>query len=237
MNNKAGQDYYDDFAATYEDERHRGYHAMLDELELEIVRPLAKEARVLEIGAGTGLIMNGLRDTAKHLTGIDISKGMLQKATDRGFQVTQASATELPFQNEQFELVYSFKVLAHVPNIRKALSEMARVLRPGGKLVAEFYNANSLRNLSKRLAGPGKISTQRTEADMYTRWDTPQTIQTYLPPEVTFETWKGIRIFTPAAFFHKIPLLAPALQIIEKQAMTSPLASFGGFLVAVCQKR
>src|SRR3954470_1812370 len=49
--------YYDQFAATYENERHHGYHAMIDRLEMSIVMPYVENARVLEAGCGTGMIL------------------------------------------------------------------------------------------------------------------------------------------------------------------------------------
>lgn len=231
------KEYYDDFAGWYEKERHYGYHAMLDRLELEVLEPLARNKRVLEVGAGTGLIMEGLRGVPRSLTGLDISSGMLKSAAQRGFDVVQGSATDLPFGSETFELVYSFKVLAHIPDIETALAEMARVLTPGGYMVAEFYNQLSIRRLAKWLGGPGKISEERDENDVFTRWDTPRQVKSYLPESVSFEQWRGIRVVTPAAMAFRVPMAGEILPAIESRAMTSTLARFGGFLVAVCRKR
>jgi len=228
--------YYDDFAGWYEKERHHGYHAMLDDLELGIVRRYAGGSDVLEVGCGTGLIMRGLEGRAKSLKGVDISPGMLAEARRRGFDVYEGRAESLPFGDESFDLAYSFKVLAHVPEIEKALAEMARVLRPGGHLVAEFYNALSLRHVAKKLGGPGKISSQRKEDEMFTRWDTPRQVMSYLPPGLVFEGWQGVRVFTPAAFVHNVPLVGSLLAKAERKALRSPLARFGGFLVAVGRK-
>jgi SAM-dependent methyltransferase len=181
--------------------------------------------------------MEGLGAAPKRLVGLDISAGMLKRAVARGFQAMQGSATALPFENERFDVVYSFKVLAHIPDIEAAVAEMVRVLRPGGHLIAEFYNARSLRRAVKWLAGPGSISEERTEDDVFTRWDTPKDIISYLPPNVAFKGWRGIRVLTPAAAIFKIPGMNKFLPALEKRAMNSPLAPFGGFLVAICQKR
>lgn len=237
MTNKNVIDYYDDFAGWYERERKHGYHAMLDRLELEVIRPLAEGRDVLEVGAGTGLIMDGLGKAPKKIVGLDISSGMLKSAVQRGFNVVQGSATDLPFADATFDLVYSFKVLAHIPDIEKALSEMSRVLRPGGTLAAEFYNAHSIRHLAKRIGGPGDISANRTEADVFCRWDTPEQIMGYLPPDVQFEGWRGVRVFTPAAALFRIPGVNSILPLLESRALNSKLARFAGFLIAVCKKR
>jgi len=229
--------YYDDFATGYERERHYGYHALLDELELGVALPLAQGRDVLEVGCGTGLILSRLHAVAHYAEGVDLSPGMLEKARERGLHVREASATALPYPDASFDVVLSFKVLAHVPDLSLALAEMARVCRPGGLVLAELYNPWSLRYLAKRLAGPGKISEGRTEADVYTRWDRPTKVAALLPPELELEEVRGLRVFTPAAFVHKIPLLGPVLARAEHAVTRSPLRWFGGFLVVVAKKR
>src|SRR6185503_4580269 len=229
--------YYDDFATGYERERHRGYHALLDELELGVVEPLVRGRDVLEVGCGTGLILEKLAGFAKRAEGVDLSPGMLALAKNRGLTVREGSATELPYADESFDVAVSFKVLAHVPDIEKALSEMARVCRPGGHVIAELYNPWSLRYLAKRLAGPQPISDGRTEADVYTRWDSPTRVKELLPASVDFVDFHGVRVFTPAAFVHKIPVVGSLFAQAERLAVSSPLKWFGGFLVAVARKK
>ena len=183
------------------------------------------------------LILSRLAEVADEATGIDLSEGMAQKAITRGLDVRIGSVTELPFDDDSFDLVYSFKVLAHVPDIERALSEAVRVTRPGGTLLLEFYNPWSVRFVAKRVAGPQKISETRTEADMYTRWDSPSAVARLLPKSVELQGFRGVRVFTPAAFVHRIPVLGAALQSVEKLAVDSPLRWFGGFLIAVATKR
>jgi ubiquinone/menaquinone biosynthesis C-methylase UbiE len=230
------QTYYDDFAGWYENEREKGYHALIDALEISVIRPFAEGADVLEVGCGTGLIMKEIQSMAKSVRGIDISEQMLEKARERGLDVCQGVAEKLPWPDSSFDLAYSFKVLAHVEQIREALSEMNRVLRPGGHMVAEFYNALSIRHLAKILGGPGKISSKRTEADVFCRWDTPREVRSYLPHGMNFLGFKGVRVFTPVARVHQFAGVGALLGKAEKWALHSPLARFGGFLVAVCQK-
>jgi SAM-dependent methyltransferase len=236
MTHSETQSYYDDFSGWYETERHHGYHALLDDLQLEIIRPLAADRDVLEVGCGTGLLLQGLGDSARSAIGVDLSTGMLRAARNRGFTVLEGSADALPVADESFDLVYSFKVLAHVPHARRALAEMLRAVRPGGHLVVDFYNALSLRCAAKHLTSPGRISARRTEADVFTRWDTPRQAAAQLPYGLRVESWKGVRIFTPAARALALPLLGSVLRRAEQWAVASPLARFGGFLVAVCRK-
>jgi ubiquinone/menaquinone biosynthesis C-methylase UbiE len=228
--------YYDEFSHGYERERGRGYHALVDALESDIAASYARDARVLEVGCGTGLILERVGQHARQAWGVDLSRGMLRHAHARGHPVLHASVTALPFADESVDVVCSFKVLAHVPDIERALAEIARVTRPGGHMILEFYNPWSLRYLAKRAAGPQPISDGRTEADVYTRWDSPAAIRRTLPQGVQLVDFCGVRVFTPAAFVHRVPGVGRLLAGLEGAAVHSPLKRFGGFLVAVLRK-
>jgi len=232
------QDYYDEFAGGYERERHHGYHALIDRLEIAIARPLAAGAAILEAGCGTGLILKELAPHARAAVGIDISQGMLAQARRRGLDVVHGSVTDLPFTDGHFDLCYSFKVLAHVERIERALAEMARVVRPGGHLVAEFYNPYSLRGLIKRLKRPTAISDRAHDEHVYTRYDTLSQVKSYLPGGVTLESVHGVRVLTPSSHVHRVPLLSRAFAAAETRAMSAPLLRrLGGFMVVVAKKR
>jgi ubiquinone/menaquinone biosynthesis C-methylase UbiE len=233
---KDNRAYYDEFSDWYERERHDGYHAMLDDLEAGLLEPYLRGAHVLEVGCGTGLVIDRIRSRAERVVGVDISPGMLASARKRGFDVVCGDATRLPFADESFDLVYSYKVLAHVQDIERALREMSRVTRRGGHLVLEFYNPLSLRYLSKRLAGPGKISAATDEAAVYTRWDHAVDISRRLPEDVEVVDYSGVRVLTPAARAHRVPVLGSILRVAERAALHSPLRYFGGFLVVTARK-
>jgi ubiquinone/menaquinone biosynthesis C-methylase UbiE len=160
---KTNRAYYDEFAARYEDARHAGYHALVDRLEVEVVRRYGEGGHVLEAGCGTGLLLDRVRQFTASATGIDLSPGMLAKARDRGLRVANASIIDLPFADSSFDAAYSFKVLAHIEAIGDALREMSRVVRPGGHVLAEFYNTRSLRYLVKRLKPATPISDATTD--------------------------------------------------------------------------
>ena len=180
--------------------------------------------------------MQSISQAANSVVGIDLSPGMIAGAKLRGYTVSVASVEALPFRDGSFDVVYSFKVLAHVAAIHTALQEAARVTCTGGSLLLEFYNPYSLRYLAKKLAGPQKISETRTEADVYTRWDTAAQVKALLPAELELVEWKGARVFTPAAFFHKIPGINSILASAERYASQSALARLAGFSIAVCRK-
>ncbi len=93
--------YYDEFAAAYEAQRRpndpHGYHALVDDLEIDIVERYGKNKNVLECGCGTGLLLERIAQFAHHASGIDLSPGMLEKARARGLDVREASVTAIPF--------------------------------------------------------------------------------------------------------------------------------------------
>ena len=150
------QDYYDRFAPTYEDARHDGYHRLIDELELGLIQRYGAGRDVFEAGCGTGLLLREAAAVARSAVGLDLSRGMLGTGPHPRAQGGAGSLTAVPLPDASFDLVYSMKVLAHVPPIREAVAELTRLCRPGGHLLLEFYNPWSLRYLAKRLGGPGR---------------------------------------------------------------------------------
>ncbi|OIP30737.1 MAG: hypothetical protein AUK47_24395 [Deltaproteobacteria bacterium CG2_30_63_29] len=229
--------YYDKFAHWYERGRDEGYHKLVDDLSVDMVAAHCAGRDVLEVGCGTGALLRRIDPLAKRAVGVDISLGMLRQAAERGLCCVQGTATELPFTDLSFDIVYSFKVLAHVQEIERALAEVARVLRPGGRAFLEFYNQRSLRFLAKKLAGPGKVALDTHEGEVFTRWDKPGDCAGYLPSNLKIVAAHGLRIFTPSAFVHRIPLLAGTFRRAEWFGRSRrPFSSLGGFYVLEVEK-
>src|SRR3954471_24457885 len=84
----ATRTYYDEFSKSYE--RHRrpndadGYHALVDDLEIDLCARYGTGRDILECGCGTGLILERLAELARRAVGIDLSPGMLELARSRG---------------------------------------------------------------------------------------------------------------------------------------------------------
>ncbi len=232
--------YYDEFSAAYEARRRPndpgGYHALVDDLEIEVVERYARGKDVLECGCGTGLLLERIAGFARHASGIDLSPGMLRKARERGLDVREASVTDIPFPDATFDVTCSFKVLAHVEDIRGALAEMARVTRPGGVILAELYNPLSFRGLVKRLGPAGRVSDKTRESAMYTRFDPPWAAARLLPAGVHVESRWGVRIVTPAAVLMRVPGLRALLPRVERRLAPTAAAFFAGFHVVVARK-
>jgi ubiquinone/menaquinone biosynthesis C-methylase UbiE len=146
--------------------------------------------------------------------------------------------TEVPLPGASFDLVYSMKVLAHVPPIERAIAELARLVRPGGHLLLEFYNPMSLRYLAKRLGGPGRIGGDGTnESHVYTRFDSLSRARSYLPAGVEMVGVRGVRVVTPASHVFAWPPLGKLFTWAEWAACDAPvLRNLGGFLILVARK-
>ncbi len=234
------REYYDEFSKGYEARRGKnvphGYHEMLDELEAGCVEQYGRDKDVLEVGCGTGLVLARIARFAGTARGIDLSPGMLEKARSRGLDVEEGSATELPYDDNSFDVTCSFKVLAHIPQIDRALSEMARVTRPSGMILAELYNPWSFRG-ALRVLGPARsIGQTRKESDVFTRFDSPTRAREMTPPGCRFEGGRGVRIVTPAARIVDTPVLGRAFYAAEKLLADSPLSVFAGFYIAKYRK-
>lgn len=106
--------------------------------------------QVLEIGGGMG---TDLAQFARHgaiVTDVDLSAGHLDIAQEnfrlRGLtgRFIHHDAESLPFGDDTFDLVYANGVLHHTPHTKRAVAEILRVLKPGGRVIAMVYAENSL---------------------------------------------------------------------------------------------
>ena len=234
------QAYYDEFSKAYERNRGHndpgGYHELIDDLQVDFAARYAAGGDLLEVGCGTGLLLQRFSKLTKSARGIDLSPGMLEKARARGLDVATGTVLDLPFPDASFDVTCSFKMLAHVENIERALAEMVRVTRPAGAVIADFYNPYSLRGLVKRFGPPGAISASTNESAVYTRFDSPFGVKKLLPPGWRIAASRGVRILTPAAFAFRVPWLRKALVLGEWALADSPLSIFGGFWLAAITK-
>lgn len=92
--------------------------------------------RILDVGCGTGGTMDRVRPLGT-VVGLDLEPLALEYCRERGWTtLVQGSATALPFADASFDAAIALDVLEHVPDHRAAAREIARVLAPGGVLLA-----------------------------------------------------------------------------------------------------
>lgn len=131
-------EYYEN-AAKYRYKTHFPY--LVEDCEFD----KHKDDKVLEIGIGMGTDLLQYAKNGSVVYGIDLTKNAI-KQTKKRFEVyglksdlRVGDAENLPFQNNFFDLVYSNGVLHHTPNTQKAIDEVHRVLKFGGKAIILLY--------------------------------------------------------------------------------------------------
>lgn len=90
----------------------------------------------LEVGCGQGAFAAALTGRGIAVTAVDQSERMVELTAARGVSARRADVQSLPFGDGAFDVVIAIYMLYHVPDLPRALSEIARVLRPEGVLVA-----------------------------------------------------------------------------------------------------
>ncbi|HEX2732440.1 MAG TPA: class I SAM-dependent methyltransferase [Polyangiaceae bacterium] len=238
---QSNKSYYDVFSQRYEDIRGDndpgGYHNLLDELESDFVARFGTGRDVLEVGCGTGLVLDRIAKFARNAKGVDLSPGMLEHARRRGLDVQEGSATQLPFADGAFDVACSFKVLAHIPDIQLALSEMSRVVRPGGVVLAEFYNPYSFRGLIKHFGPKLAVGENTNEGNVFIRFDSPAAVERLTPAGCKLIDARGVRIAIPFGQVMRVPVLKTIMRQAELALCDSPAKRFGGFYIAAFQKQ
>ena len=110
---------------------------------------LPHTGRLLDVSCGTGALLSRIRDRAPglDLVGVDISSEMLQQARkkigpDERVTLRKGNVEQLPFDDGVFDVVVSTSAFHYYRQPEQALSELRRVLRPGGQLAMMDWNAN-----------------------------------------------------------------------------------------------
>jgi SAM-dependent methyltransferase len=103
----------------------------------------AAPARVLEVGPGPGELSERIRDElGADVVAVDISPRMVELTCERGIEAIVGDVQELPFPDGSFDCAIAAWMLYHVPDVERGIGELARVLRPGGRLVAVTNGAD-----------------------------------------------------------------------------------------------
>jgi ubiquinone/menaquinone biosynthesis C-methylase UbiE len=111
---------------------------------------------VLEVGCGSGIAVQLFAEAGANVTAVDLTPWAVETTRERleafGLEgtVLEADGESLPFEDESFDVVFSWGVIHHTTNMDRALGELVRVLRPAGTLVLMLYHRRSLFFLSYR---------------------------------------------------------------------------------------
>jgi len=147
--------------ADYELQRFTGSAGkLIDEAEKRAVLDLflssgidcRKELKILDVATGPGRLAFYLEEHLRktEITGVDINENMLKRArkitedNKSKIHFMKGDVYNLPFQDSRFDAVVGLRFSMHLPDFPKVLSELSRVLKPGGVLVFDFFNLQSL---------------------------------------------------------------------------------------------
>ena len=97
---------------------------------------ISQESNVLELGSGLGLLGNAIKKnvgTPLKYIGLDLVFNSVKESEKKGLLSIQTEITHLPLEDRSFDFIVTTDVLEHVPNAESVVSEISRVLKPGGK--------------------------------------------------------------------------------------------------------
>lgn len=121
--------YYDSLSGIF-----LGSRARATLIEKEIVE-IKKEQSFLEVGCAQGYYLSKVLKKTKKVFGVDIDAEFIKSAKKTGAIVKVASGEKLPFKTAQFDFVLCTETLEHIPNWKKSVEEIKRVLKPKGKAI------------------------------------------------------------------------------------------------------
>jgi SAM-dependent methyltransferase len=212
--------------------------ALMSDIVPALLAGRSLDWRALDVACGTGKIAVAMAQAGGTITALDAAEGMLQQCAARARNkgvldnviLVHASADKLPFPDDSFDIVFSFRFLHLFPleSYQSLVREMARVVKPGGYLVVEMKNRwyggvlNQLRNLGCAIRG-------RDTSSLYSIRQLPALAYEIGGVELHLATGlllpKGWRLRGHRRLAH-----------LARKLARGPLKSVSGYLVAVYRK-
>jgi SAM-dependent methyltransferase len=115
---------------------------------------------LLEVGGGQGELAERIQtELGATVTFVDLSARMVELARERGVDAQEGDVQELPFADGAFDTVVAAWMLYHVPDLDRGLSEIARVLTPGGALIAVTVSERHIEELRELVGHIGRFDS------------------------------------------------------------------------------
>ena len=189
-NNRQLEERYDEWAKEYDDDLADDFGYVMPRMAAEtFARFVPKDARILDAGAGTGLVGVELsRLGYMDIEAMDMSSGMLQVAGAKGVYGAlhqMVMGEPLGFENDRYDAILGVGVLTlgHAP--ANSLDELVRVTKPGGciafTLRPDVYEQNGFREKQEQLVADGKLELAEVTDEFH---GMPKG-----EPDVLFQVW------------------------------------------------
>lgn len=158
---------------------------------------LEPQMRILEVGCGDGTLWVSSRDRIPAKVDIilsDVSEGMLRDTRraigqgDSRFSFLTCDCQQLPFQEDSFDLVIANHVLFYCTEVDRAVAEIRRVLKPGGRLICGTYGKQHMKEISQLMTDFDDRIVLAAE-NLYERFG-KETGEAILAPYFEKVTWK-----------------------------------------------
>lgn len=157
--------------------------------------------RLLDIGTGTGRILELLAGTAESATGVDrspemlrIARGKLAAAGNQKADLLQADMRALPFPDAAFDTVTMHHVLHFADNPAAVLAEAARLVAPGGKLIVADYAAHDREELRSRFQHSRLGFDEQSLSGLLAQAGlAPALLSSHPGPQLSVMVWEGRR--------------------------------------------
>ncbi|MHB8416810.1 MAG: class I SAM-dependent methyltransferase [Myxococcales bacterium] len=221
---------------------------------VELIQPQGRE-ETLDVACGPGLLARALAPRVGRFTGLDLTQAMIAKAREIAareglgnarFEV--GDATALPFADASFDLAVTRLALHHIPEPSRALAEMARVLRPGGRLAvfdiqaSEIPEEEGAQNEIERLRDPSharalplselvaalgrlRLTVERLDAMSFPIDVADWLARAFQPPEAAAEVRRRLATPGPRAFGGRPLLRTPEGHLVFETRYMMVLAT------------
>jgi SAM-dependent methyltransferase len=179
--------YAEDYHSGYE--RHRRKKLRTATVRLNRIAALveAESPRLLDVGSSVGSVLEAALERGWEAVGTDVSASAVRFCRERNLPCRLFDGVTLPFDDGSFDVLTSWHVIEHVADVRRALAEWFRVLRPGGVMALETPDAAS--------------PIVRFRGSRYRKFWAPEHTYTFTPPTLAaFIAESGFKIMRRPAF-------------------------------------
>jgi SAM-dependent methyltransferase len=208
---------------------------------------------VLEIGCGTGVHAKLLAEAGARLSAVDLTPTAIELTKRRlelaGLEadVREADAEHLPYADASFDFVWSWGVIHHSEQTQKVVAEIARVLRPGGRLAFMVYHRTSLtfwvNYVLFRGVLQGGLRRERPD-ELANRWSDGVIARHYTRSsivEALGPAFEDVHTEVMGQIGEAIPLPArlrrPVASVVPRQAQEAIVRRYGWFLFTTARRR